>query len=66
MRWAAPANRKKEGATQHSGTCKHSWQHDRSPDRRLEEQVGKWNLGSVSGKGRKEERELLICVAYRQ
>ena len=48
---AAPAYYKKEGATQHPGSCKHSLKYDGRPDGRFGLQVGMWNLGSVSGKG---------------
>ena len=49
--WAAPANHKMEGATEHPGVYKHTLQYDGSDVWRLGVWVGTWNLGNLSGKG---------------
>ena len=48
---AAPAYHKMEGATMHSGTCKHILQYDRRPDELFGLLVWMWNLGILSGNG---------------
>ena len=48
--WALPAYYDKEGATQHPGACKFSFQYDGRPDGRFDVRFGTWNLGSLSGK----------------
>ena len=43
------AYHKKDGATPPPGACKFSLLYDWRPDDRFREQVGTWNLGSLSG-----------------
>ena len=70
--WVAPAYHKEKGATPHPGACnpnpgacnlhpgacKFSLKYDGRPDECLGEQVGMWNLGSLSGKGGEVHEEL--------
>ena len=49
--WVAPAYHEMVGATLHPGVCKFSLQYDDRPDGWFG--VGMWNLGSLSGKGRR-------------
>ena len=58
--WAAPAYRRREGATPHLGACKHSLLYDGSFVVRV------WNFGSLSEKGEEaceelKERMIDVC-----
>ena len=50
LSWTTSAYLRKEGANPHHGACRHIWQYDGRPDRRLGVHFFMWNIGSLNGK----------------